>query len=130
MVEAVTYILENHATVQGLVGGDASGEQHKIFPVVAFNDTTAPYVIVTQVGQVTGGKNCDYTYTIQMTSYAKSYDAVTALNLAVIDAVTGQASGSVNGQQFGFLNVVNSVDGFDKEQMLYAKVTTFEGMAE
>lgn len=129
MVNAVTYILENDATVQGIVGEDSSGEQHKVFPVVAFQDVNPPYIIVAQVAQLPGGKNCDYNYGVQVTSYAKSYDRANELNLAVIAAVTGQTGGNVNGDEFGFLNVANCVDGFDKEHTLYAKVTTFEGMA-
>lgn len=130
MVKACTYILENDATVQSLVGEHNSGEQHKVFPVIAFEDSVAPYIVLTQIGTSAQGKNCDYLYTIQMVSYANSYDAVTTLNQAAIDAIVSENSGTVNSVRFGFANFINEVDGYDKDHNLYMKISTFEVLGE
>lgn len=130
MVDAVTYILENNATVQGLVGADTSTEQHKVFPVVVFETEKAPYIVVSQISQATVGKNCGYDYGIQVSSYHNSYDEVKALNLAVINAVTGEDAGTVNSENFSFMNFANSADGYDKDHNLYIKITTFQGIAD
>lgn len=133
MVKVVTYILDNNVTVQGLVGtktNPTTDSNYKVFPVVAPSNETAPYIAVRLAGRVPLGKDCDYQYGVQVVSYANSYDDVTALNEAVIDAIKGQASATVNGQSFGYLNVTNEQDDYVKEHNLFAKILTLEGAAE
>lgn len=129
MVNAVTYILDNSAAVQALVGLRSSGgSDYKVFPVVVFESEKAPYIVVKQSGKVRLGKNCAYTYTIDVISYAGSYDAVNALSDACVTALEAQAAATVNGFAFSFLSVVNEVDGeYIREHNLYSKVATFEG---
>jgi len=131
MIKAVTYILENNATVQGLVGLRASSaSDYKVFPVVVPQSEKAPYIAVRLSGKSSLGKGCGYNYTVEVASYHTSYDDVTTLNAAVITALTGQARGTVNGVAFGALNFSNESDDFAKDHGLYAKVTTFEGWAD
>ena len=133
MVKVVTYILENNATVQGLVGLRANPDtdvKHKVFPVVMSQDNKAPYIVVRLSSRARAAKNCDWTYGVQVVSYANSYDDVTALNEAVITAIENQARGTVNGETFGFMYCSGESDDYVKEHNLYAKITTFEGMAE
>lgn len=132
MVDAATYILDNNATIQGLVGLRSSGgSDYKVFPVVVFESETAPYIVVRQSGQTPVAKGCSDNFTIDVIYYATSYDAVKALSAAGRSALEGQATGTVNGVTFGYLNFTNEVDGdFVKEHMLYTRIQTFEGSAE
>lgn len=129
MVKAITYILENDATVQGLVGLKTHEDvtaYHKIYPVVAPSTEVAPYCAVRLIGRTTIARDCDDVYQINVVSYATSYDAVTTLNAAVRSAIEGTAAATINGVAFGFANAVNEADDFVKENGLYAKITTFE----
>lgn len=130
MINAVTYILENNNTVKNLVGTRSRGTDYKVFPVVVPSSEEAPYIVARQTGKVSAGKSCGYVYTIDVISYATSYDEVNALNAAVISALEGQAVATVNGVTFGYLNQVNESDDFVKgDHDLYAKISTFEGQA-
>lgn len=134
MVDAATYILRTNATVQGLVGTKTPTDVSsyaKIFPVVAPSEEKAPYIIVRLSGKTPQGKNCDFEYSVDVISCATSYDSVTALNEAAVNALTGQAQGTVNGVSFGYLNIANEVDGaFEREGYVYTKTTTLTGMAD
>jgi len=130
MIKAVTYILENNSTVQGIVGLRSAGTDYKVFPVVVPQSEKAPYIAVRLSGKTSLGKDCGYTYTVEVVSYHTSYDDVTTLNAAVISALTGQAGATVNGVAFGALNFSNESDDFVKDHGLYAKVTSFEGWAD
>jgi hypothetical protein len=129
MVNAVTYILDNNATVQSLVGlRDGATTDYKVFPVVVFESEKAPYIVVKQSGKVRTAKSCPPNYTIDVISYAGSYDAVNALNDACVSALEAQTAATVNGFTFSYLNVVNEVDGeYIREHNLYSKIATFEG---
>lgn len=130
MVNAITYILANNSTVQGLVGNKNESQTdtyYKVYPVVAPYGEKAPYIAVRQTGKVEACKNGGYTYTVQIVSYATSYDDVTTLNDAIISAISSQANGTVNGFDFGFVNITNEQDDYVKEHSLYAKILTVEG---
>jgi hypothetical protein len=132
MLKAVTYILENSAAVQALVGSKTvSGLEsyHKVYPVVAPAEEKDSYVVCKISGKSELAKGCDYTYQIDVASYATSYDDVTALNSAVITALGSQAMGTINGVDFGSLTFSNEVDGYDVDRRLFIKITTFEGIA-
>jgi|SRR5690348_11578896 len=126
MLNAVNYILENNATVQSLVGIDSSTEQHKVFPVVSFEGEKEPYIVTSIAGRQRLGKGCSWTYQINVSSYAKSYDAVTVLNEAVIEALEGQDAGMVNGYEIANPSFMNESDGFDKDRLCYVKNSVFE----
>lgn len=129
MVNAVTYILENNATVASLCGTNLAGAKTKVYPVVVPSSEKSPYIAVRQSGKTTLGKNCGDVYTIEVISYETSYDRVKALNDAVVSALEAQAAGTVNGYAFSYLNQINEVDDFVKgDHDLYAKISTFEGV--
>lgn len=133
MLKAVTYILENDVTVQGLVGNktiEGLESYHKIYPVVAPSEEKDKYCVCRVSGKTQLAKNCDYEYQIDVASYATTYDDVTTLNNAVISACTSQQNGTVNSVNFGSLTFSNEVDGFDVDRRLYFKVTTFNGIAD
>lgn len=126
MLKAITYILENDNGVQSLVGNNAAGDKHKIYPVVVPETENAPYCVCRVVGKTKSGKNCGYLWTIEVASYHRSYDDVTLLNDAVITALESEGSGTVNSESFGWANMTNETDDFNKDHDLYTKITTFE----
>lgn len=129
MVKAITYILENNATIQGIIGQNAAADKYKVYPVVVPQSETEPYIVVRQTGKVAVGKGCDsYNYVIEVLSYEKSYDDVTTLANAVRSALEGQSTTTVNGVAFGFLNFTNESDSFSADHgNSYVKISTFEG---
>ncbi len=131
MVKAVTYIWENAATVQGLVGQNAAEDKYKVYPVAVPQSETGPYIIVRQSAKVAIGKGCNsFVYGIEVLSYALSYDAVTALNVAVINALQNQTPTTVNSVVYGYLNLTNEIDSFSSDHgNQYIKISTFEGTA-
>jgi hypothetical protein len=131
VVDAVTYILNNDATVQGLVGLNKEEDKYKIYPVVVPQSETAPYISARLSSKEPQGKEsgCGYLFTVTVSSYANSYDDVQALNVAVIAALLNQANGTVNGVDFGGLFFVNESDDYLREHNLFIKLTTFGGTA-
>jgi predicted nucleic acid-binding Zn finger protein len=125
MLKAITYILENDASVQGSVGLNAAGTKYKIYPVIAPETEKAPYCICRIFSKEEGAKDCGYIWTIEVTTYASSYDKVTEINDYVIDAIKSQAAGTVNGLSFGWANFNNESDGFERDHDLYSKSTSF-----
>lgn len=126
MLKAVTYILENDASLQALIGNNKAGDKHKVYPVVVPETEKAPYCVCRIVSKERVAKACGYSWTIEVTSYANSYDLVTDINDAVIAALEGQASGIVNYENFGYANFATESDQFDKNHDLFAKVTNFD----
>ena len=125
MINAVIYILENNATLQAELGQNKAKTKYKVYPVVVFETETAPYCVCRVASKTTSAKNCGYTWTIEVTSYATTYDKLTAINDAVITALENQASGTINGDSFGYAVFDNEYDQFDKDHDLYSKITTF-----
>lgn len=134
MLKAVTYILENNVTVQGIVGTktvEGLESYHKVYPVVAPAEEKDAYCVCRVSGKVPlGNDDCGYEYSIDVASYNTSYDGVTTLNNAVISALKTQARGTVNGVDFGSLTLSNEVDGYDVDRRLYFKISTFNGIAD
>jgi len=130
MVNAITYILDNNATVQGLVGlRSGAATDYKVFPVVVFETEKAPYIVVRQSGRTSLGKNCGSVYTIDVVCYTTSYDATAALSAACINAIQAQTSATINGVSYGYMNMTNEADGeYIRDHGLYSKIITFEGV--
>lgn len=126
MLKAVTYILENDATLQTLIGANKANEKHKVYPVVVPETERAPYCVCRIVSKERVAKACGYIWNVEVTSYANSYDKVTEINDAVIDALESEPSGTVNGENYGWSVFSSESDQFDKDHDLYAKITTFE----
>jgi hypothetical protein len=126
MLKAVTYILENDATVQAAVGLNKAGDKHKVYPVVIPETEVAPYVVCRISGKTTSAKNCGYIYNVEVIAYHYSYDDVSALMEAVEDALLSESPGTVNDVQFGFAQLLNESDDFVKDHDLYSKTSTFQ----
>lgn len=131
MIKAVTYILDNDTTVKSLVGPRSGATtDYKVFPVVVPATEKPPYIAVRLTGKTSAGPGCGYIYTVQVVCYETSYDRVTALNDAIVSALTAQASGTVNGVTYSYINFINESDDFVKDgHELYVKVSTFEGIS-
>lgn len=130
MIDAVNYILENSATIQALVGLRSNNTDYKVYPVVVPQSEVAPYIVTRIAGRLKEGKGCSSSaYTIEILSYATSYDGVTDLNEAVISVIEAQTPATINGVAYGYLVHTNELDGFEKDHDLYFKISTFEGSA-
>lgn len=125
MLKAITYILENDATLQSLIGQNKAGGKHKVYPVVVPETEKAPYVVCRIAGRSREGKDCDSRYQIEVISYATSYDGVTEINDAIIDALESQTGGTINDVSFSFAVYNTEMDGFEKDHDLYSKMVTF-----
>lgn len=115
MVSDVNDILKANSGVQALLGKNKANDKYKVYPVVVPVTEVAPYIAVSLASKSRLAKDCDFSYSYQVSSYAKSYDAVTALNDAVITALEG-----------GGLIFTNESDGYSNDHELYIKVSTFE----
>lgn len=128
MVKVVTYLLENNAIVQGLLGVKSHGENHKVFPVIVTQDNKAPFSTVRQIDRtrLAQGLSCGTEYTILVSAYTESYDALDELCEAIVDAVEGQR-GTINSVTVGYCNYDNQTDlEYDKDHGVYGRGTTFK----
>jgi len=126
MLKAITYILENDATVQAAVKRNKATDKHKVYPVVVPETETAPYLVCRLTGKVPGAKNCGYLYTVEVVAYHFSYDDVTTLIEAAENALINQGQATINGVSFGFAQLTNESDDFVKDHDLYVKTATFQ----
>jgi hypothetical protein len=137
MIKAITYILENDATVQSLVGANSRDDKHKVYPVIAPITEKGPYIIVTLLSKSRVAKHCGFQYAISVTSYHETYDGSIQLNNAVIRAIENTASGNINGVDFSYMTFTDERDeytvdriGITHEHPLYAKVSIFTGQGD
>lgn len=126
MLKAITYILENDATVQSLVGLNKAGDKHKVYPVVIPETEAAPYIVARITGKTLGAKGCGHIFTIEVNTYHYSYDDVSALAEAVENALLSEGEGTINNVAFGWAQFVNESDEFVKDHDLYVKTLTFQ----
>jgi hypothetical protein len=129
MIKAVTYILENNATVASLIGNNAANDKTKVYPVVVPESEKAPYLVVRMTSKTLQGKGCNFLFGFEVICYAKSYDDLDEIEDAVTSALTGQVADNINGWAVSYIHFTNESDDFVKEHALYAKVINFEGSA-
>jgi hypothetical protein len=130
MMNAVTYILENDATVQGLVRVNSRDDKHKIYPVAVPESETHPFVVCRILNAPRTGKSCYYSYSVQVMVFHDSYDDMNTLSVAVRNALEGQAAGTVNGVDFSYLNYSDQSDDYSKDRSLFFRAYVFEGIAD
>lgn len=138
MMNAVTYILNNNATVGTLVGANTAASKKKVYPVIVPSSEVEPYISVRILSRERVAKDCaDYRYTVAVSSFTLNYDTTEALNTAVINALEGQASGTVNGEAFGHLRFISDSDEYavdriaiTHEHPVYLKTAIFVGMGQ
>jgi Protein of unknown function (DUF3168) len=128
MIKVVNYILENDSTVQSLVGDNSRDDKHKVYPVVAPQSETAPYIVTRIVAGNKLGKGCGMGYQVLVSVVVNDYDTLDTLTAAVTTALEGQARGTILGVDFGSLTYNTESDDYDKEHNLYIKQTVFDGM--
>ncbi len=127
MIKAVNYILNNDAALSALVGRNLEDTKTKVYPVIIPNPETPPF-IVTSVQGTEPQNGCPDKLTIQVVSYAKTYDEAVDISAAARTALQNQGGQTVNGYVFSFLNMTNEVDGpYDKDNGLFSRVSIFEG---
>ena len=134
MVKGITHILKNDATVQGLIGQNAAGDKYKVYPVVCPFPEKSPYIVVIQTGRTPieckGMVPDAFTYSYDVYSFNKNYDAVVTINEAVIAALSLPDGGTYNNVKFDDIRFTNEREAYDKEYSLFAKISSFEAWVD
>jgi hypothetical protein len=126
MLKAPIAILTANATVRSLVGLNAAEEKYKVYPVVAAQQESAPYIVCRIVGGSPQGKDCGRLVQLVAVSYATSYDDAAAIDEAVISAFDSFTPGTFEGVAVAYVHPFNlSVDDFHVDHKLYSKASTF-----
>lgn len=121
MVTDVIALMVNNTTLANLVGENSTGDKPKIYPVMVPQKEKHPYITVRQSSKVRAGKGCGFINGIEVSSYAKSYDDVVALDDAVLNAIENNGT---------FLSLTGTSDGFVHQadgNGLYVRTSSFEG---
>lgn len=131
MIKGIIYILENDPAVIAIVGEkerEGGTGDYKIYPVVAPSTEKAPYVVIRQTGGVRLGKGqCGRTVEFTTASVATSYDTVSDLDAAIIDALETAGAGIYNGVTMSSVSAINlSADDFNLEHKVYLKLSTYQ----
>lgn len=131
MIKGIIYILENDPSVIAIVGEkerEGGSGDYKIYPVVAPSTEKAPYVVIRQTGGLRLGKGqCGRIVEFTTASFATSYDTVSDLDSAIIDAFEASTAGIYNGVTMSTISAVNlSADDFSLEHKLYLKLSTYQ----
>lgn len=134
MVKGITYILTHDSDFQTKVGQNVAGVKYKAYPVVCPNPENAPYSVVKQTGKTPieckGSEPTTFIYTYDVYSFHPNYDTVVSIDEAVVDALSLPNGGTHNSVVFQEIRFTNSVDGYDKDYRLYAKISSFEAMVD
>lgn len=134
MVKGITYILNNDNTFQARVGLNVAGVKYKVYPVVCPNPEVFPYSVVKQTGKTPveckDGPATTFIYTYDVYSFHQNYDTAETIDAAVVAALSLPDGGTFNAVVFQDIRFTNSVDGYDKDYRLYAKITSFEAMVD
>lgn len=136
MVKGITHILINDSAVQSEAGRNKADTKYKVYPVVCPEPEKFPYSVVRQTGKVPeeckGMVANTYTYSYDVISFHDSYDRVTALDLAVVAALSKPNNTTANGVAFQYIRHTNTRDDFTIGDgwKLYAKISSFEAMVD
>lgn len=126
MLKGLIAILTADAGVQALVGQNEETVKYKVYPVIAPSTEKAPYITLTLAGGSRAAKGCGREHNFNVVSVAESYDAVDALDNAVITAYEDAAAGTYEGVPVDMINEVSvSVDSFSLDHKVYIRQSTF-----
>lgn len=126
MINAITYILNNDATLISLLGNNKADTKTKVYPVIAPETEKAPYCSCRVASKTRLAKNCSFNFSIEINVFATSYDDLYDISEAIIDILESTASGTYNGDAFASATFTNEYDNFSKDHDLYYKTLTFD----
>lgn len=126
MIKGVTYILNNNAVFQALVGHNKSMTKYKAYPVITPQEEEAPYSVCKMTSKALKCKGLsEFDCGFDVVSYAKNYDDVQLIDDAVLEALVPYV-GTVNGVAFSDISFQNTSDDFvETYGGLYVKVSSF-----
>lgn len=129
MTQGITYILNNDATFQSLVGLNAAGVKYKAYPVVCPQPEQAPYSVVLLTGKTPFGvckdANTTYAYSFDVISFDKNFEEVVSLDEAVVSALDGK-TGTYNSVAFNDIRHETTRDGdYSNEYHVFSRVSSF-----
>ncbi len=132
MVKAITYILNNDATVESLVGLNTAGTKSKIYPMFATQKEDFPLITVWEVSRIPeqckGQRSTSFRYGYEVHVFAPTYDGLNAICVAVSNALEDNSTTPVNGVDFQSKIVnTNRRDGvYLEDYKVYSKILSFE----
>lgn len=133
MIAGIIEILTENAGIQALVG-EKSGTpgEYKVYPVVAPQGQSAPYMTVNQTTRAAMCKgSTESSYNFDVWSAHKNYEESKAMGDAVISVLDGTESTTDAGYNFSFINMTNQREAFEKveEGVLHINIVSFECQA-
>ena len=129
MTQGITYILNNDATFQGIVGQNKAATKYKAYPVVCPQPEEPPYSVVILTGKSAFGEckdsNVSFAYSFDVVSYNKNFEDVVTLDDAVVGALVGK-TGPYNGVTFGEIRFNSTRDGeFSNDWGVFSRISSF-----
>ncbi len=118
MIGTIIYhILSNAQAVSDIAG-------NRIYPVVAAQDSTLPYVVYNQISRVPNANKERIrqveTYRIQIDMYAANYDQLSDLADAVVNTLSFY-SGNVSDTEVDVILFEDENDGFEPDNEVFRK---------
>lgn len=129
MVKGITSILIGDSDVQSVVGRNKADDKWKVYPVVCPSQEEKKYITVSQTGkppvECKTGSPTSWDGTFDVICWAKNYDDLDEMEVAVVDALDNKADGTYNGVHLSEIRYANGKDLFSNEYQLYARVISF-----
>lgn len=118
MTAAIVAILIADVNVQPLVGMNASGDKYKVYPVIVPESEAHPYIVVRTTSrppeECKNQRPSAFMPSVTVFCYAQTYEAVLALEAAVIDALDHKDGGTYGGMNLNNLRYMDTSDAFVK----------------
>jgi hypothetical protein len=129
MVKGIVHILISDTDVQTVVGRNKAGDKFKVFPVVCPSQEEKKYITVSQTGkppvECKTGSPTSWEGSFDVICWAKNYDDLDEMEVAVVGALDNKAEGTYNGVKLSEIRYANGKDLFSNEYQLYARVISF-----
>jgi|SRR5688572_19307199 len=133
MIQGVIEILLDASAVTTLVGNkSAQSSEYKIYPVVATQGETAPYIIAAKTPgtplQMKGqGSDLD-TSNFQLLIYGDTYELIDDIHEACRIALDNKTSVTDNGINFDRIWFTGDYDSFDKEAQKLVRIANYSAL--
>lgn len=132
MTEGIIYILINDTAIKAAVGKNKEDNKHKVYPVYCPTPEQHPFIVVKITGKTPiecmDSRATDFDYSFAVFAYAKTYQKVDELDIAIEDALdryTGTAAG-VDFQEIRFVTTRDEGVNLEPGGNLYCRVISFE----
>lgn len=131
MTSGIIEILKENAGVQALVGENAAAGKYKVYPVVAPQGESIPYITVFKglndpLSSLTKDLESMLDYPrVTVTCWHKNFRPTEEMFEAVREALDNQGFTDAAGYDFERVWLIDDRDGFDPQSNLYCHVAVF-----